>query len=194
MIKSRENAKKPVFPAYFQPFRPEKFFFQKSGSVTFWTLSFCVSVQNFMKKYQVQLEIFKKYCFSGENWLFRRFLESSGFKNKFFWQLKHAWWWVLLLIMFLCEKITKYEEKPQTKSAKTAISGIFPAFSAGKKFFYKIGLGHVLGIANTHLCAKNQKKLMMKSRENAKKPVFPAYFRHFRPEKYFFWKSGSVKF
>ena len=67
-----------------------------------------------------------------------------------------------------------------------AISGIFPAFSAGKKFFSKIGLGHVLSIANTHLCAKNQKKLMMKSRKNAKKPVFPAYFRHFRPEKMFF--------
>ena len=93
---------------------------------------------------------------------------------------------VLLLIMFLCEKTTKYEEKSRTKSAKTAISGIFPAFSAGKKFFSKIGLGHVLNIMNTHLCAKNQKKLMIKSRENAKKPVFPAYFRHFRPEKNFF--------
>ena len=47
----------------------------------------------------------------------------------------------------------------------------------------KIGLGYILGIANTHLCAKNRIKLMMKSRENAKKPGFPAYFRHFRPEK-----------
>ena len=84
MIKSRENAKKPVFPAYFQHFRPKNIFFQKSGSVTFWTLSFYVSVQNLMKKYQVQLEIFKKYCFSGENWLFRRFLDSSGFKISFF--------------------------------------------------------------------------------------------------------------
>ena len=92
--------------------------------------------------------------------------------------------------MYLCEKTTKYEKKPQTKSAKTAISGIFPVFSAGKKFFSKIRLGHILGIAKTHLCAKNQKKLMMKSRENAKKPVFPAYFRHFRPEKKFFSKIG----
>ena len=32
---------------------------------------------------------------------------------------------------------------------------------------------------------------MMKSRENAKKPIFPAYFRHFRPEKYIFQKSVS---
>ena len=84
--------------------------------------------------------------------------------------------------------------KDRTKSAKTAISGIFPAFSAGKKLFLKIGLGDVLGIANTRLCAKNQVKLMMKSLKNAKKPVFPACFRHFRPEKYVFRKSGSVTF
>ena len=77
--------------------------------------------------------------------------------------------------MFLSEKITKYKEKVRTKSAKSAISGIFPAFSAGKKFFSKIGLGHVLSIANAHLYGENQKKVMMKSRENAKKPVFPAF-------------------
>ena len=53
---------------------------------------------------------------------------------------------------------------------------------------------HVLSIANAHLYGKNQKKLMMKSRENAKKPVFPAYFRHFRPEMNFFRKSGFVTF
>ena len=60
-------------------------------------------------------------------------------------------------------KKKKCKEKVRWKSAKTAISGIFPAFSAGKKFFSKIGLGHVLSIPNTHLCAKNQEKLMMKS-------------------------------
>ena len=76
--------------------------------------------------------------------------------------------------------------KSQEKCQKTG----FPVFSAGKKFFSKIGLGHILSIVNTHLCAKNQKKLMIKSRENAKKPVFPAYFRHFRPEKNFFLKIG----
>ena len=115
------------------------FFFQKSGSIKFWPLSFCASVQNFMKKYQVQLEIFEKYCFSGENWLFRRFLDSSGFKIKFFSKLNYTWWWVLLLIMFLYEKSTKDEEKMQTKSAKTAISGIF----GRKKKFPK---------NRTHLC------------------------------------------
>ena len=72
-------------------------------------------------------------------------------------------------------KNEKYIEKVQWKCAKTAISGVFPVFSAGKKIFSKIGLGHILGIINTHLWAKNQKKLMMKSRENAKKPVFPAF-------------------
>ena len=112
--------------------------------------------QKLMKKYCVQREKFKKNRFSGENRLFRRFLESSGFKNQFYWQLNHAWWWVLLLIMFLCEKTTKYKEKVRWKSAKTAISGIFPAFSAGKKFFSKIRLGHVLEVV---LNMENQKKL-----------------------------------
>ena len=49
------------------------------------------------------------------------------------------------------------------------IAGIFDR----EKIFHK---------DRTRLCAKNQKKLMMKSRENAQKPVFPAHFRHFRPE------------
>ena len=98
-------------------FGRENTFFRKSGSVTFQTLAFCISVPNFMKKYKVQFEKFKKYRFSDENRLFRRVLESSGYK-----------------------------------------------------------------------------KLMMKSREMAKKPVFPAYFRHFRPEKNFSQKSDSAMF
>ena len=77
--------------------------------------------------------------------------------------MNHALWWALLLVMFLSEKTTKYKEKVRTKSVKTAISGIFPGFSAGKKFFLKIGLGHVMSIVITHLCGKNWKKLMMKS-------------------------------
>ena len=54
---------KPVFPAYFRHFRPEKYVIYK-------VLAFCISVRNFMKKYKVQLEKFKKYRFSGENRLF----------------------------------------------------------------------------------------------------------------------------
>ena len=66
----------------------------------------------------------------------------------------------------------KQQEKVRWKSTKTAISGIFPAFSAANKFFSKIGLGHILGIIKTHLRAKYQKKLTMKFWEKAQKPVF----------------------
>ena len=58
------------------------------------------------------------------------------------------------------------------KISKTAISGIFPAFSAGKKFFLKIGLCHVLAIANMHLCAKCQKT------EKLEKMPKNRFFRH----------------
>ena len=34
---------------------------------------------------------------------------------------------------------------------------------------------------------------MMKSRENAQKPVFPAYFQHFRPEMNFFQKFVGLR-
>ena len=64
------------------------------------------------------------------------------------------------------------------KSAKMAISGIFPSFSSGKKILKNRTISHILDIANTHLCAKNHKKT-----------GFPAYFRHFRPENLFFFKS-----
>ena len=51
------------------------------------------------------------------------------------------------------------------KSRENAKKPVFPAFSAGKNFFPRIGLGHFLGIAILHRCAKNQKKLMSQSRE-----------------------------
>ena len=70
-----------------------------------------------------------------------------------------------------------------TNCLKTAISGIFPGLPTGKKFFTRNGYHHSLNMINTHLWAKNHKKLMMKSWEKSKKPWFPAYFRHFRPEK-----------
>ena len=79
----------------------------------------------------------------------------------------------VISLMFLCDKkTTKYVEKVQRKSAGTAISGIFPAFSARKKFFSKIRLAHVLSITKTHLQAKSQKKIMTKFRGNSKKLVF----------------------
>ena len=82
-----------------------------------------------------------------------------------------------------------YVKRNITNKSKENLGKLrFPAFSAGKIIFSKIGLR--LGIAQTNLFAKNQRKLMMKSREYAKKPVFPAYFRHFRPGKICFSKIG----
>ena len=64
-------------------------------------------------------------------------------------------------------------------------------FSAWKKNSSEIKLGHILSIANKHLCAIKLGKAMMKYRENEKnKTVFPVYFQYFRPEKYVFRKSG----
>ena len=105
-------------------------------------------------------EIEENPFFRHNNQLFRQFLQNIG--NCY-------------LLYFMGKKNKKYREKVRWKSAKTGISGIFPAFSAGKKIYSKIGLGHVLSIANTHLHGKNQKNLMMKSRENANKPVFLAF-------------------
>ena len=65
--------------------------------------------------------------------------------------------------MYLSEKTTKYKEKVRPKSAKTAIWYI------KKEFFSKIGLGHVLSIANAQLHGKKSEKTNDKSRENAKK-------------------------
>ena len=80
MMKSRENAKKTGF--------------SKIGLAHILDIAICISVQNFMKKYKVQLKKFKKYRFSGENSQFRRFLESSGlgsgYKNKFNRQMNHS--------------------------------------------------------------------------------------------------------
>ena len=55
--------------------------------------------------------------------------------------------------------------KSWENAKKTGFSGIFPAFSAGNESFSKIGLRHILGITILHLCAKNQEKLMIQSRE-----------------------------
>ena len=123
-------------------------------------------------------EIEESPFFRHDNRLFRQFLENieDCYQQYFMW------------------KKQKYHNfKNQGKSWKMAISCIFPFFRGRKKFSSEIGLGHILS-ANTHLWAKNQEKLTMKSRENAKKTVFPAYFRHFRPEKNVFRKSGSITF
>ena len=66
-------------------------------------------------------------------------------------------------------------KKSKENLQKRQFPAYFRYFRPEKKNLSKIGLGHVMSIANMHLCAKNRKKLMMKSREMAKKPVFPAY-------------------
>ena len=84
----------------------------------------------------------------------------------------------------------KYEEKAQTKSAKTAISGIFPAFLAGKKFFSKIRLGHVLSIVNTRFCAKKSEKTNGKISRKCQKTGFSGIFPTFSAGKICFSKIG----
>ena len=86
------------------------------------------------------------------------------------------------------KKTTKYKEKVQRKSAKTAISGKFPVFLAGKKFFSKIGPGHILAIINTHLCAKNQNKTNDKISRKCQKTGFSGIFPAFSAGKKFFPK------
>ena len=88
MIKSRENANKPVFPAYFRHisgiFGRKNIFFSKIGLRHILNIIILRQCAKFHEKYQVQLEKFKKYRFVDENWQFRRFLASSGIKNQFF--------------------------------------------------------------------------------------------------------------
>ena len=123
-------------------FGRKNMFFEKSGSVIFQILPFCISVPNYVKKYKVQLDIQEMPFFGRKSAVpetFRKFrLQKSVFltnepcfmvdiviNNVFVWKNTkniRNWW----------------------KSAKTAISGIFyenlqkrrfPAFSAGKNFF-----------------------------------------------------------
>ena len=64
-----------------------------------------------------------------------------------------------------CQKSEKTNEATLHKVQKTLFLGSFWPKFAQKKFFSKIGLRHILGIAILHLCAKNQKTLMSQSRE-----------------------------
>ena len=137
-------------------------------------------------KYWVRLEKLKKIRFSGT---------KIGCSGNFYKILGIAINYILCeKTRFLNKKSVKTDDEISSKRQKPVFRVDFRHFQPEKNFFSKIGLSHILGIANTHLCAKNQEKLMMKSRENAKKPVFPGYFRHFRPEKNVFRKSGSVTF
>ena len=191
MVKSWENGQKPVFTVYFRHFRPEKNVFSKIGLRHILDIAILHLCAKFHK---VQLQKFKKYGFSGENRVFRRFLESSGFKKKFYWQLNYAWWWALLLIIFWAKKQRNKRMKSNENLQKRRFPAYFRYFRTEKNFSQKWDSAMFWALLTRIFCAKNQKKLMMKSRENVKKPVFPAYFWHFRLEMNFFRKSGSVTF
>ena len=55
---------------------------------------------------------------------------------------------------------------------KNGFSGVFPAFSAGKKCFSNVGLRHILGIAISHQYAKFHEKIKSTAREIQEKPFF----------------------
>ena len=55
--------------------------------------------------------------------------------------------------------------KSRENAKKTGFSGIFPAFSAGKICFLKIGLDHILDVAILHQCAKFHEKILSTARE-----------------------------
>ena len=55
--------------------------------------------------------------------------------------------------------------------------------------FYKM-----LGIAINYILCEKKRNVKKKSDENLQKRQFPAYFRHFRPEKNFSQKSDSTMF
>ena len=113
----------------------------------------------------------KKICRNGD---FRHISGIFSRKKNFSRKLDSAIFWALLIRVFV-QQIRKNEwwnlEIMRKNRFFLHISGIF----GRKKMFSKIGLSHILGIANTRFCAKNQENQMMKSRENAKKPVFPAF-------------------
>ena len=73
--------------------------------------------------------------------------------NIFFQKSDSATFWALWVRIFV-QKSGKTIDEISRKCQKTGFSGIFPAFSAGKKCFSKIGLCHILGIANLQQCAK----------------------------------------
>ena len=83
----------------------------------------------------------------------------------------------------------KTNDEISRKCQKTGFSGIFPAFSAEKKYFSKIGLGHILDTVILHQCAKFNEKILSMAREIQEIPFFrrksavPAIFRKFRLQK-----------
>ena len=86
----------------------------------------------------------------------------------------------------------KSRENPEKPYFWAILGPFWPKF-APKNFFGKIGFHHIWESMITHQCAKNQKKLMIKSRENPEKPYFWAILGPFYPKfakNFFFLKIG----
>ena len=99
--------------------------------------------------------------------------------KKFFLKITLGHALAIAITHFWTKKSIKTNDEISRKCQKTGFSGIFPAFSAGKKCFSKIGLRHVLGNANLHQCAKFHEKFKVQL-EKFKKYHFSGENRHFR--------------
>ena len=64
-----------------------------------------------------------------------------------------------------CKNSEKINDPVFHKVQKTRFLAVFWPKFAQKNFFSKIGLRHIRGFIVMHLCAKNQKILMIQSRE-----------------------------
>ena len=124
---TQRKIQKSQILGHFGPKFAPKLFFWKSGLVSFLDITILHHCAKFHEKMSTTAREIQEIPF------FRQFLESSGCKNQFYWQLNHAWSWVLLSIMFLYEKTRKSPMKIYKKSDFRHISGIF----GRKKIFLK---------------------------------------------------------
>ena len=80
----------------------------------------------------------------------------SGYKNQFYWQLNHAWWWGLLSIMFLCEKKER-KKKSDKNLQKWQFSAYFQHFRVEENFLQNQATSHFAYYHFASLCQKSEK-------------------------------------
>ena len=160
-LKSRQSPKNPNFRPFWAQIC-QKIFFSKitlNYILHFANLHHCAKNQKKqMTKFREKSKKPKFWAVLGPNLPKKIFFSKIG--------LCHI---LGIVILHHCAKnqkkqMTKFWEKSK-KPKFWSILGCFGPKFAQKKFFSKIGLRHILGIAILHLCAKNQKKLMSRSRE-----------------------------
>ena len=106
----------------------------------------------------------------------RDFKKVSGAKISYYWQLTRVWSWIFLSINHVFEW-KKNKEIYRKNPMKICKNSDFCHIRLEKSFLQNSDPVKFWALF-THLCAKNQKKLMLKSRENAKKRffgIFPAF-------------------